>query len=46
MEREPDSLVDQYLDALYDKAKKEDAIPWNDTPCLTEEIEETFPGEP
>jgi len=58
MEREPDSLVDQYLDELYDKAEKEDAIPWNDagdeqmplTPREVEQpdraLEETFPDEP
>jgi len=58
MEREPDSLVDQHLDALYDKALDEDAIPWNDaegermllTPREAEQLdralEEAFPDEP
>lgn len=54
MEREPDSLVDQYLDALYDRALKEDAIPWNDaddgsmklTPREVRQLEETLEGLP
>lgn len=53
MEREPDSLVDQHLDELYDKALREGAIPWEDAACScgecdcrTREIEEAFPDEP
>jgi len=48
MEREPDSLIDQHLDTLYDKALNEDAIPWNDAEpgCTMKEIEEAFPDEP
>ena len=58
MEREPDSLVDQYLDALYGQAEEEGAVPWNDaedgcmklTPAEVLQLEkalgETFPDEP
>lgn len=54
MEREPDSLVEQHLDELYDKALKQGAIPWNDAwredwdspEDAVYDLEETFPDEP
>ena len=58
MEREPDSLIDQYLDWEYRKAVAQDAIPWNDADDgrmeltvnevkqLDKALEEAFPDEP
>ena len=46
MEREPDSLVDQHLDALYDKALREDAVPWNDAVHAIPDEDVSFPEDP